>query len=248
MLLLVEKAQQRWQLLAPRKPSSCWLSCRSWIIIYCAQRWIYSSPPSLFFSPRLEEPDAFHLGATTQGLCHLSCSPSGIFDKYFMSSSGQRSSTKHKTEACVPQGYTAGIWLGSDFLSQFAVQPLQNWEKLMCLLFLGFPLCPPSFHSHPSILSKLLKTTSGKESGVWFPSSQRFLLPMKRRELSIGVRRIWLYILWWDLGNWYNVPETLFLHVLLLCFLDVKKWDCEWSKCFVIWKVFWWFISLFLGL
>lgn len=82
---VVEKAQQRRQLLALRKPSSCLLSFQSYLIIYCAHRWLCSSPVSLF-SLRLEEPSAFHLGAMIQGLCHLSCFPSGLFYKFLWDS------------------------------------------------------------------------------------------------------------------------------------------------------------------
>lgn len=82
---VVERAQQRWQLLALRKPSSCLLSFQSHLVIYCAQRWLCSSPSPLF-SLRLEEPSAFHLGAITQGLCHLSCFPSGFLNKFLCDS------------------------------------------------------------------------------------------------------------------------------------------------------------------
>lgn len=50
----------------------------------------YSSPSSLF-SPRLGDPIAFHLGAVTQGLCHLSC-----FLQIVVSQAGAWSNAKHE--------------------------------------------------------------------------------------------------------------------------------------------------------
>lgn len=95
---------------------------------------------------------------------------------------------------------------------------------------------PPSFYSHPpfllrsgagcrlsfflhsaNILSKLIKTTHGKELEVWFPSSQRFLHTMKRRESSALASEGFNYTpdctcCRGTRGNWYNFPETLFFH------------------------------------
>ena len=114
------KAQQRRQLLVLRRQSSCSLSFQSCLIICCAQRWLYSSPcPS--FSSSLGAPNAFHLGAVTQGLGHLSSFPSGLLID-FLCHRLEWFDVKYKTQASREQGLLP-FWLWSDFLSEFQVQP-----------------------------------------------------------------------------------------------------------------------------
>lgn len=124
--LVVEKAQQRRQLLALRKQSSCLLSSQSCLIIYCAQRWLYS-PPSLLSSPSPGEPSAFHLGAMTQDLCHLSCFPSGLSTRLCVCVcvrvwSVSLSDTKCRSPQSKDSYLRCGLWL--DFLSEFQAEPL----------------------------------------------------------------------------------------------------------------------------
>ena len=103
-----EKAQQRRQLLVLRKQSSCSLSFQSCLIICCAQRWLYNSPCSSF-SPSLGGPNAFHLGAVTQGLGHLSSFPSG-FSIDFLCHRLEWFNVKYKTQASREQG-SLSFWL-----------------------------------------------------------------------------------------------------------------------------------------
>lgn len=102
------KAQQRWQLLVLRRQSSCSLSFQSCLIICCAQRWLYNSPcPS--FSASLGAPNAFHLGAVTQGLGHLSSFPSGLLID-FLCHRLEWFNVKYKTQASREQGLLP-FWL-----------------------------------------------------------------------------------------------------------------------------------------
>lgn len=59
--LVVEKAQQRQQLLAGREPSSCLLSWQGCLLIYCAWRWLYSCLPPLLSHSGWENPMPFIL-------------------------------------------------------------------------------------------------------------------------------------------------------------------------------------------
>lgn len=80
---MAEKAQQRRQLLARRKPGSCSLSFQSYLIIHCAPRRIYSSPASLFFSPRLGERMPFILGPRLKDFAFVLLSFRAFFQCFF---------------------------------------------------------------------------------------------------------------------------------------------------------------------
>lgn len=145
--LVVEKAQQRRQLLALRKQSSCLLSSQSCLIIYCAQRWLYS-PPSLLSSPSPGEPSAFHLGAMTQDLCHLSCFPSGLSTRLCVCVCVLESGVFHCQiqnaglhRARIPT-YAVGFdWI---FFLNSKQSLCKTGKTMRCLVWLDFPL--PTLH------------------------------------------------------------------------------------------------------
>ena len=112
------------------------------LIIHCSRSWLYSSLPSLF-SPRLGEPRAFHLGAMTQGLCHLCCFPSGLSISFCVAVwSMIQCQTQKWDKNSYPSGFDQIFFLNGKH-SRYTMG-----RKMKRLVWLSCPLC--SFVSVPS--------------------------------------------------------------------------------------------------